>query len=242
MELKKLSVLMPMYNEELYAAASILETDEYFKKLNIDYEIIVVDDGSKDLTYVKALSVKKEHIKIHKLSQNQGKGQALKEAFKISSGDLVMFLDGDLDIHPEQFKILFEIMQKENADVVIGSKRHPETVLHYPWKRRILSIGYFFIVKVLFGLPLRDTQTGIKLFKREVLEKVFHKVLIKRYAFDLELLILAHHHGYKIAEAPVVVKYKGKFGHITLKTIFQIFWDTLAIFYRLRILRYYDRK
>jgi glycosyltransferase involved in cell wall biosynthesis len=242
MEFKKLSVLMPMYNEELHAAASILETDDYFKKLGIDYEIIVVDDGSKDLTYDKALSVKKENIKIHKLLYNQGKGQALREAFKISSGDLIMFLDGDLDIHPEQFKVLFKIMQKENADVVIGSKRHPETVLYYPWKRRILSMGYFFIVKILFGLPLRDTQTGIKLFKREVLDKVFHKVLIKRYAFDLELLILAHHHGYKISEAPVVVKYRGKFGHITLKTIFQIFWDTMAIFYRLRILKYYDKQ
>jgi len=242
MEFKKLSVLMPMYNEELHAAASILETDDYFKKLGIDYEIIVVDDGSKDLTYDKALSVKKENIKIHKLLYNQGKGQALREAFKISSGDLIMFLDGDLDIHPEQFKVLFKIMQKENADVVIGSKRHPETVLYYPWKRRILSMGYFFIVKILFGLPLRDTQTGIKLFKREVLDKVFHKVLIKRYAFDLELLILAHHHGYKISEAPVVVKYRGKFGHITLKTIFQIFWDTIAIFYRLRILKYYDKQ
>jgi glycosyltransferase involved in cell wall biosynthesis len=242
MEFKKLSVLMPMYNEELHAAASILETDDYFKKLGVDYEIVVVDDGSKDLTYDKALSVKKEHIKIHKLLYNQGKGQALREAFKISSGDLIMFLDGDLDIHPEQFKVLFKIMQKENADVVIGSKRHPETVLYYPWKRRILSMGYFFIVKILFGLPLRDTQTGIKLFKREVLDKVFHKVLIKRYAFDLELLILAHHHGYKISEAPVVVKYRGKFGHITLKTIFQIFWDTMAIFYRLRILKYYDKQ
>ncbi len=242
MEFKKLSILMPMYNEEIYAAANILETDEYFKNLNISYEIIVVDDGSVDLTYNKVISVKKEHIRIYKLSINQGKGQALKEAFKQSSGDLIMFLDGDLDIKPEQFQILFEIMKKENADVVIGSKRHPQSILHYPLKRKILSIGYFFIVKILFGLPIHDTQTGIKIFKREVLEKIFHKVLIKRYAFDLELLILAHHYGFKIAESPVVVDYKGKFGHITLKTIFQIFWDTMAIFYRLYILKYYDKR
>ncbi len=232
---------MPMYNEELYAAANILETDDYFKKTGISYEIIVVDDGSLDLTYTKATSVKKEHIKIHKLPKNQGKGQALKEAFNISTGDLIMFLDGDLDIKPEQFQILFKIMNEKNVDVVIGSKRHPESILDYPLKRKILSAGYFFIVKILFGLPLRDTQTGIKLFKREVLEKIFHRVLIKRYAFDLELLILAHHYGFKIAESPVVVNYKGKFGHITLKTIFQIFWDTMAIFYRLYILRYYDK-
>ncbi len=241
MEFKKLSVLMPMYNEEMHAAANILETDEYFKKLKLSYEIIVMDDGSRDMTFDKVSKINKEHIKVFKLAKNQGKGEALKEAFRKSSGDLVMFLDGDLDIHPKQFEVLFGTMNKENADVVIGSKRHPRSVLHYPVRRRIMSAGYFFIVKLLFGLPLRDTQTGIKLFKREVLEKVFHKVLIKRYAFDLELLVLAHHNGFKISEAPVVVEYKGRFGHITFMAIFNMMWDTAAVFYRLRILRYYDK-
>ena len=105
-----------------------------------------------------------------------------------------------------------------------------------------MSAVYFFLVKLLFGLPLKDTQTGIKLFKAEVLKNTFHKVLIKRYAFDLELLVLAHHKGYKIAEAPVVVDYKGKFGHIKFKTIFNMVWDTLAVFYRLHIIRYYDKQ
>jgi len=200
-----------------------------------------MDDGSRDMTYDKASRMSKEHIKVFKLEKNQGKGEALKEAFKKSSGDLVMFLDGDLDIHPKQFEVLFATMDKENADVVIGSKRHPQSILHYPARRRVMSAAYFFIVKMLFGLPLRDTQTGIKLFKREVLDRVFHKVLIKRYAFDLELLVLAHHNGFKIAEAPVVVEYTGRFGHITFMAIFNMMWDTAAVFYRLRILRYYDK-
>ncbi|MCX8092985.1 MAG: glycosyltransferase [Candidatus Goldbacteria bacterium] len=241
MKFKKLTILMPMYNEELYAAANIMETDRYFKNLKINYEIIVMDDGSKDMTFKKAQKMKKKHIKIYRIKKNQGKGHALKEAFKKSSGDLIMFLDGDLDIHPRQFEVLFEIMQKENADIVIGSKRHPKSILHYPVKRKIVSAVYFFIVKLLFGLPLRDTQTGIKLFKRETLNKTFHKLLIKGYAFDLELLVLAHHYGYRISEAPVVVDYKGKYGHITFMTIFKILWDTLAIFYRLKILKYYDK-
>jgi glycosyltransferase involved in cell wall biosynthesis len=242
MKFKKLSVLMPMYNEEMHALASLFETDGYFRSMNIDFEIVVVDDGSKDMTFDRASELKREYIKVYKLVQNQGKGEALKEAFKLCTGDLVMFLDGDLDIHPEQFHALFNVMERDSADVVIGAKRHPQSVVKYPLKRRIMSAVYFFIVKLLFGLPLRDTQTGIKLFKREVLEKVFHRVLIKRYAFDLELLILAHHNGYKISDAPVVVDYKGKFGHIRFKTIFNMLWDTMAIFYRLRILRYYDKK
>ena len=230
-----------MYNEELYAAANILETDNYFRKLGIKYELIVMDDGSRDRTYRKASKTAQKHIRIYKLAKNEGKGQALKEAFKKATGDLVMFLDGDLDIHPKQFEALFEVMNKEGADVVIGSKRHPKSVLNYPGNRRVMSSGYFFIVKLLFGLPLRDTQTGIKLFKREVLDRVFHKVLIKRYAFDLELLVLAHYYRYRISEAPVVVDYKGKYGHIGLKTVVNMLWDTIAVFYRLRILRYYDK-
>lgn len=232
---------MPMYNEEMEVAANILETDDYFKKLGITYEIIVMDDGSKDMTYNKALTASKEHIKVFKLPKNEGKGEALRAAFYQSNGDLVMFLDGDLDIHPKQFEVLFNVMKSEFADVVIGSKRHPDSILHYPKGRQFLSAGYFFIVKLLFGLPLRDTQTGIKLFKVGVLKRVFHKVLIKRYAFDLELLILAHHNNFKISEAPVVVDYKGKYGNITLKVIFNMLWDTLAIFYRLKVLKYYDK-
>ncbi|MEI7541774.1 MAG: glycosyltransferase [bacterium] len=241
MKFNMLSILMPMYNEEMEAAANIMETDGYFKKIGITYEIIVMDDGSKDMTYNKALTASKDHIKIFKLPKNEGKGEALRGAFLKSSGDLVMFLDGDLDIHPKQFEALFDVMKNDSADVVIGSKRHPKSILNYPKSRQFLSAGYFFIVKLLFGLPLRDTQTGIKLFKAEVLKKVFHKVLIKRYAFDLELLILAHYNKYKISEAPVVVEYKGKYGNITPKVIFNMMWDTLAIFYRLRITRYYDK-
>jgi glycosyltransferase involved in cell wall biosynthesis len=232
---------MPMYNEELYAAANILETDNYFKKTGIKYEIIVMDDGSKDRTFLKASKTARKHIKVYKLAKNQGKGQALREAFRKCTGDLVMFLDGDLDIHPKQFEVLFDVMNRENADVVIGSKRHPQSVLHYPAGRRIMSSVYFFIVKIFFGLPLRDTQTGIKIYKRAVLDRVFHKMLIKGYAFDLELLVLADHNGFKISEAPVVVDFRGKYGNITMKTIFNIVWDTMAIFYRLHILHYYDK-
>jgi glycosyltransferase involved in cell wall biosynthesis len=241
MEFKKLSVLMPMYNEELSAASNILETDGYFRERGMDYEIIVVDDGSRDHTFEKAAEINNDRIKVYRQEINQGKGEALKEAFRRSGGDIVMFLDGDLDIHPKQFEVLFEIMKNTGADVVIGSKRHKQSVLNYPRKRRIMSAVYFFLVKLLFGLPLKDTQTGIKLFRAEVLKKVFHKVLIKRYAFDLELLVLAHHSGYRIAEAPVVVDFKGKYGNIRVSTVFNMVWDTLAVFYRLHIIKYYDK-
>jgi glycosyltransferase involved in cell wall biosynthesis len=239
----KISVLMPAYNEGRAIRVNMLAVDRMMKSFKTPYEIIVVDDGSGDWTFEEARKAAKglRHITVKRNEVNQGKGWALKEAFRIAKGDWIVFLDSDLDLDPEQLKLFFEIQEREGTDIVIGSKRHPDSKLHYPFKRRVISAGYFFLIKLLFRLPIRDTQTGLKLFKREVLRTVFPKVLIKRYAFDLELLVLANHYGFSIAEAPVIVNYRGKYGHIKLSTIFNIYWDTMAVFYRLYIKKYYDQ-
>jgi len=238
----KFSVLMPAYNEARHLAANIQETVKVMKTLGESFEILVVDDHSRDQTgkIVQEVAQELPEVRPVLLPLNQGKGFALRAGFERSWGELIFFLDADLDLHPRQFKLLYQIMRDSGADVVIGSKRHPQTISNYPWKRRIVSAVYFFLVKVLFGLPVKDTQTGLKLFRREVLERTFHQVLVKKYAFDLELLVLVHHTGYRIAEAPVVVDYKTKFGHIGLKDIFNIWWDTMAVWYRLYVRQYYD--
>ncbi len=237
-----ISVLMPAYNEGRAIRRNVLAVDRMMRTFKVKYEIIVVDDGSGDWTFEEASKAAKGHrnIVVKRNEINQGKGWALKEAFRIARGRWIVFMDSDLDLDPAQLRLFFEIQKRENADVVIGSKRHPDSKLFYPPTRRFISAGYFFLVKLLFRLPLRDTQTGLKLFKREVLKTAFPKVLIKRYAFDLELLVLAHHYGFRISESPVIVNYRGKFGHIRFSTIFNIFWDTIAVFYRLYIKRYYD--
>jgi hypothetical protein len=96
------------------------------------------------------------------------------------------------------------------------------------------------LVKILFGLPCRDTQTGLKLFKAQVLRDVFPRLLVKKFAFDIELLINAHRLGYKITDAPIKINPKTQFGWIYPKTIFITLWDTLAVFYRMFVLKYYD--
>ena len=155
---------------------------------------------------------------------------------------MVVFCDADLDLHPKQLDRFFKIMKEENADVVIGSKRHPESRVDYPWYRRTLSSVYFFMIKIMFGLPIRDTQTGLKLFKRDVLEKVFPVILVKRYAYDLEVLALAHHLGFKVTEAPVELNFQRAYwGRIGFKCMLDMCLDTLAVFYRLNIIRYYDK-
>lgn len=240
----KISVIMPAYNESGHIYKNILETCGVFAKTKRDFEIIVVDDGSTDSTYKEAKRAEyyAENVKVVHYSMNNGKGNALKEGFKHATGDYVVFLDSDLDLHPSQLHRLFRVMRNNRADVVIGSKHHPKSQLNYPMTRKVISRVYAAALKVLFNLPLRDTQTGLKVFNYEVLERVFPKVLCKRYAYDLELLVNANHLGYRVAEAPVVLNFKRprKWGRIGMNDLYLTGMDTLAIFYRLRVLRYYD--
>ncbi len=243
---RKLSVIMPAYNEESCIFETVQETIRTLQEsLNLDYEIIVVDDGSNDGTYqvLRKIAQMSDKIKVVKLNSHQGKGLALKQGFKSVRGDLVGFLDADLDLHPRQLGSFLKIMERTKSDVVIGSKRHPESRSNYPKRRRILSFFYHLMVCLLFRLPITDTQVGLKLFKYEVLEKVFPKLLVKAYAFDLELLANTRRLGYKIVEAPISLNFDREthWGRIGLRGIRSMLTDTLAIFYRMYILKYYDK-
>lgn len=239
-----LSILMPAYNEAHSIAANVCETVETMHALGLDFEIVVIDDGSLDGTDAAAsdaLLKWPDHVRVVRCNRNEGKGNALICGASYSRGDYVAFLDADMDLHPEQLASFFAIMNSRNADAVIGSKFHPESKVDYPFLRRIYSFFYYMLVRTLFGLPVRDTQTGIKLFKRPVLDRVLPRILVKRFAFDLELLANVHHFGYRIVEAPVSVNFQRVCSRLRLPAVWNVFLDTLAIFYRMRILRYYDR-
>lgn len=240
-----ISVLMPAKDEGHHIFENLVETARVFEELGYPYEIVLIDDGSTDNTFEEALRAASEGraIRLYRCQKNHGKGHALKSGFSVARGDLIAFLDADLDLPPAQFKRLLRVMEERGADIVIGSKRHPESVVNYPVRRKILSQGYACLLLLLFGLPLKDTQSGIKLFRREPLSRIFPVVLCKQWAFDVEILANAHHLGYRIIEAPVELHFRRevRWGRVGLRTLFKTGLDTLAIFYRLRILRYYDR-
>jgi len=244
--MKGLSIIIPAWNEGKIVYQSLKEVervlDKLLRNLGLDYEIIVVDDGSGDNTYAEALKAANENGRIKVVrKENEGKGSALKYGFNFCSGKFVTFIDADLDLHPKQIPLFISYMKKYNADVVVGSKRHPLSKVDYPLHRKFLSQAYQIIIKILFNLDLRDTQTGLKLFKYEVLKEILPRVLCKKYAFDLELLVNASHRGFKIIEAPVKLNWQRVSSRIKLKDVWRIFLDTVAIFYRLKILKYYDK-
>ena len=240
----KISVIMPAYNEARHIVTNLIEVVDTLSGFEYDFEVILVDDGSPDQTYLEAaklLSTHPELVRVVHYDENRGKGNALICGASFARGDLIVFLDADMDLHPSQLPVLFAIMESADADVVIGSKRHPASVVNYPLKRRIYSMLYYTLIRVLFGLPVKDTQTGLKVFKRKVLDRVFPRVLVKRFAFDIEVLANAHHLGYKIVDAPVTLEFqRGAFGRIRAGDIYKIILDTFAIFYRMHILKYYD--
>lgn len=242
----RLSIIMPIYNLASQVLSNIRKTAELFAANGINAEIIPVDDGSLDGTGSLLAKVSTEKfdcvtIKPVICPVNGGKGAALRAGFDASTGELVMLLDGDLDILPEQTPWFFEAMITKNADVVVGSKRHKYSQVQYPWHRRIVSWVYFNIVRLFIGLPITDTQTGMKLFKRKVLGEALSRMLVKTYAFDLELLAIAHQRGAKIAEAPVIIRFGSKFGALSPNTVKVMALDSLAVFYRLKILKYYAK-
>ena len=238
-----LSVIMPVYNLAGIVAANLQLVADLLESAGVAYELVPVDDGSSDggAEVIRDFAASHRAIVPVLLPQNGGKGNAVKEGFAASHGAYVLILDGDLDISLNTLPAFFATMRRERCDIVIGSKRHPDSNVQYPWHRRLASWGYFTLVRLFIGLPITDTQTGMKLFRRPVLAEALARMLVKTYAFDLELLSIAYGRGAKVAEAPVEIRFGMKFGALKARTVRDMMHDTLAVVYRLRFLNYYAR-
>ena len=243
---KSLSVVMPAYNEGEKIFSNLLETVKTLDTFGITYEIIAVNDGSTDDTSenITRASALHPQIELVTYTKNGGKGNAIREGVRFAKNDMVAFLDADLELHPRQLRHFIEEMETTGADVVIGSKRHPDSIVrNYPKRRVWLSKGYSLMVKVLFGMHLTDTQPGLKLFKRKVLVREYPKITVKRYAFDLEILYNAMSDGYKVVEVPLEINFsRVDGGRIGFHSVMCMFRDTMGIFYRAKIIRYYSQK
>lgn len=240
----QLSVVIPAYNQQKTIVNDIRRIIAVLNNLNLKYEVIIVDDGSIDNTYRLIKKISSPLIRILHYDQNQGKGHAVKFGMMRANGKIIGFIDAGMDIHTNGFAMLLNHMEWYNADIIVGSKLHPASKVNYPLQRRILSWGYRFLTRILFGFKIRDTQVGIKFFKKDVIKNVLPRLLVKKYAFDIEILAVAYRLGYKkIYEAPIEINFNGN--TITSlnvwATIFNMLWDTLAVFYRLKILHYYDK-
>lgn len=238
-----LSVVIPAYKKQDTIRKDLLQIKEALDKIRYDYEVIVVVDGMVDKTLQNAKKVKSSKIKVVGYKHNKGKGHAVRYGMARSKGDYVAFIDSGMEIDPNGISMITEHMEWYDADIIVASKRHPASRVSYPFSRRIISRLYQLFVQFFTGLNVRDTQAGLKIFKRDVLKDVLPRLLVKRFAFDLEMLTVAHRLGYRrVFEAPVKLRYNFKdLTHAaTLEEMRRALIDTLAIIYRLRVLHYYD--
>lgn len=230
-----LSVVMPAYNEARHIKENLLSTSEILSTFTDEYEIIAVNDGSCDNTdaLINEAAELDSHIIPYGYSENHGKGYAIVHGIEKASGNYVGFLDSDLELPPSLFEGFLKQMQVENCDIVIGSKQHPESQLDYPPLRRFMSYGYYLMLKLLFHLNVHDTQTGIKLYKSEVIKPIAKELSISGYAFDIEILVLANRKGFTISEAPITLNYSRQDSadgrRIRIKDIWRVFTDTVAL-------------
>ncbi len=235
----ELSFVIPAYNEEDSIELMLGTLDEVaLKNKRRSYEIVVVDDGSKDKTLPRAIKYanKNGHVKVISYTQNEGKGHAVRTGFMQTKGDVVVFADSDMDIDLGTISKYVDAL--EHGDIVVASKWHPDSVVSMPLKRRILSHGFNVLVRILTGAKLKDTQVGLKVMRKSAFIDIFPRLCVKRYAFDVELLAVANLYGLRIVQMPAQLSIRESF---RLREVLKMFQDLLGIAYRLRVIHWYQR-
>lgn len=219
---KMLTVVMPAYNEEKIIYNNILETMRQVSGFTDSFDIIVVNDGSTDETkdeIIRAIHDDTASLRsltddpqrrIHLISykKNRGKGYAVRRGLMAAGSEMAAFVDSDMDLPPRQLEGFIAEMKESGADIVIGSKMHRDSNIEYPFGRRIMSLGYYLLVKNLFRLSVKDTQTGIKLFRTAKIKPVLKKCRINRFSFDIEMLAFAAGSGMTIREMPIELSFR----------------------------------
>ncbi len=228
----QVSIVLPCFQLGAVIQANALRVVEACADL--DPQVIVVDDGSSDDTYSQALLASKQSDRITVLRhpRNLGKGEALVSGWKAAEADRVVFLDGDLDLPPEQLPQVIPLL--EGAEVVVGAKRLHMNDGGYPWIRRAMSRIYAEGTSRMFRLPVSETQTGLKAFRKEVLDEILPRVGNRGWTFDLELLARIDRAGFRITETPVTVSISDRGAPVRLSMIWSLARDSLRLAWRLR--------
>lgn len=239
---RDITVVVPFYNPGTRFRPNIDRLVDVLSKSGSSFEVVAVSDGCTDGSERSLVGVDPEVVRFVDLQRNRGKGQALRVGLAMGRGRYVGFIDADGDLDPTLLLPLLDLVEDQEPDVVLGSKRHALSSVDYPLLRRVYSWGYQQLIRLLFRLNVRDTQTGLKLVRREVLAETLPRMVEKRFAFDLELFVVARRLGWtRFVEAPVAIKDRFS-STVSLKSVWPMFIDTLAIFYRLRVLGFYGPK
>ncbi|MBI4161229.1 MAG: glycosyltransferase family 2 protein [Acidobacteria bacterium] len=197
----RLSVVIPAFNEVERIVPTLERLREYFASRPYPVEILVVDDGSLDGTTAAAAPL----CRVIRYQPNRGKGYAVRRGVREARGRLVLVSDADLSTPIEEVENLLPAVEADGCALAFGSRAHPDARIEVPqgWIRERMGKVFNRIVRLLTGLPYRDTQCGFKLLARERVLPVLEECRIDRFGYDVELLCLARRRGLALAEVPV---------------------------------------
>jgi hypothetical protein len=234
------TVVVPSYNPGARVLETIRDIHGAFEEVGRKVLVVAVSDGSTDES-VRLLDSLHEDWFVHiSLPTNVGKGGALLAGFQVVSTSYVGFIDADGDIPPGLLPSMFGTAREENADVVFGSKWHPESDVVVSSMRRLVSKAHHVLQMMLFKLDISDTQAGIKVYKTNSLQDVLHTLKETGFSLDLEIFVsMSAHKLNNFIEMPVVITRSGE-STISIRTAIGAFLDMLRIFWRSRIALRYD--
>ena len=205
---ESLSIIIPAFNEEARLPETIRGIEAYFHgKRPVFFEILIVDDGSRDATVQVAESASGSDaaIRVLRNPENKGKGYSVRHGMLEAKGEWLLFSDADLSTPMAELEKLWAALQRDGSTVAIGSRALDRSLIgvHQPGFRETAGKIFNFVMRVVIGLPISDTQCGFKLFRRDVATRVFAKQTLEGFGFDVEVLFLAKKLGAKISEVPV---------------------------------------
>ena len=201
-----LSIVIPAYNEEKRIGGTLGNIINYLNKKDYKSEIIVVVDGSTDSTMnvIKKFGRKNARIKTIENKITRGKGYSVKKGMLETRGKFVLFTDADLSTPISEFEKLIHWLEK-GYDVAIGSRSlgDSQVEIRQPFVRESMGKIFNKIMSLLVCTGFKDTQCGFKCFRRQVINKIFSKQIINGFAFDVEIILIAKIHGFRVKEVPV---------------------------------------
>ena len=233
---QSLSVVMSAYQKADSIEETIQRLIAVLENSSVMFQVIVVVDGPDKDCEKNLSNVRDERLSVLVLPQNVGKGAALRQGFQTCTGDFVAFMDADLDLHPDSVIFGLNLLaSSEDPEVVCtyGSKFHKDSVVQYPMLRRLASGVYRLMVRMIFGLDVEDSQTGMKVFRRGPLAMAVENCKESRFLFDIELMSLINELGYKMVPMPVSLDYQYS-SSINLPSALRMIEDTVKLGWRFR--------
>ncbi len=223
-----LSVIIPVYNEELTIGNIIDRTKKALQQIGLDFEIIVVDDRSHDRSLEVA---KKRNVRLYSLKQHLGKGYVLRAGFAKAKGDIIVTIDSDGSHRPEELREVLAPVLQDKADMVIGSRymNHKQVAA-----RKLNAFGvriFNYLIQLFTGVAVTDSQSGYRAMKREVLDK--QKLYAREYEIESEMLVKTAKAGFRVAEVPISFEQR-TYGHSGVDPL----WDGSKILYSIMLARF----